>query len=219
MARLPRSFFARDTRQVARDLLGAILVRILPDGARLSGRIVETEAYLPGDSASHAYRGRTERNASMFMRPGTAYVYFTYGMHFCFNVVTEATGAPAAVLIRALEPLEGAEIMRANRARQTARRPPRARLCPAGEGGGDGDVCRGPARLCRALQIDRSFDGSDLCRRGSQLFLERGRAMPDALVSTSPRVGVRGGEDALSASWRWFVAGCPSVSQPNRPST
>lgn len=193
--RLPRSFFARDTRVVARELLGMKLVRLLPDGTRLSGRIVETEAYRPGDAAAHAFRGRTDRNAPMFMRPGTAYVYFTYGMHFCFNVVTEAAGVPAAVLVRALEPVEGLDQMRA--------RQPHLR---------DRDLCRGPGRLCQALEIDRAFSGYDMQQRSSALFVVRGLPIPGAQVTVTPRIGVSGDEAARAALWRWSVAGSPSVS-------
>jgi DNA-3-methyladenine glycosylase len=198
-ARLPRAFFANDTRAVARNLLGACLVRVLPDGTQLSGMIVETEAYRPDDSASHSFRGRTERNAAMFLHPGTAYVYFVYGMHDCFNIVTEPAGVAAAVLVRALEPREGIEVMRANRSR-------------AGRTVRDIDLCRGPARLCQALGIDRTFNGYDLCRRGGALFVTRGAAIPDELVRTSPRVGVSGDARAIAAEWRWFIAGNPFVS-------
>ncbi|HEY3289670.1 MAG TPA: DNA-3-methyladenine glycosylase, partial [Anaerolineae bacterium] len=113
--RLRRSFYARDARLVARDLLGKRLVRQHPAFGRVSGYIVETEAYLPGDAASHAYRGQSSRNQSMFGEAGHAYVYFTYGMHYCFNVVTDAVGVPGAVLIRALEPEDGIKAMFAAR--------------------------------------------------------------------------------------------------------
>ena len=199
MARLPRQFFARDTRRVARDLLGLRLVRVLPDGTRLSGRIVETEAYRPGDAAAHAFRGRTARNAPMFARPGTAYVYFTYGMHFCFNVVPEAEGTPAAVLVRALEPLEGLAGMQARQPHLAAR-----------------DLCRGPARLCRALAIDRAFSGCDLLERGSPLYLTTGEPVPASRVATSPRIGISGDAAAKAALWRWYVADSSSVSGPAR---
>lgn len=193
-------FFARDTREVARDLLGCVLVRILPDGTRLSGRIVETEAYRPGDAAMHAYRRKTPRNAPMFMAPGTAYVYFTYGMHFCFNISTEAEGVPAAVLVRALEPLEGIAAMRAHRGDHL---PTEA-------------LCRGPANLCKALAIDRTFSGYDMLQPGSVLFVE---APPDEAplpwrVKTSPRIGVGGDETAKRVPWRYYFAEHPCVSGP-----
>ncbi len=198
--RLPRSFFARDTRLVARDLLGMRLVRVLENGARLSGIIVETEAYRPGDAAMHAYRKQTPRNAPMFMQPGVAYVYFIYGMHYCFNVVTERAGVPAAVLVRALEPAEGLAIMRSRRAR-----PDHA---PA-----DRDLCRGPARLCQALAIDRTFSGYDMLQAGSRLFIEHGRRIPDERVRVSSRIGVTGDEVARSVEWRWLIADSPFVSR------
>ncbi len=200
MSRLPRSFFARDTRLVARDLLGMRLVRVLENGSRLSGIIVETEAYRPGDAAAHAYRGQTARNTPMFMQPGVAYVYFIYGMHYCFNVVTESAGVPAAVLVRALEPAQGLEIMRSNRAR-----PDHA---PA-----DRDLCRGPARLCQALAIDRAFSGYDMLQAGSRLFIERGRRIADDKVRVSPRIGVKGDEVARAVEWRWLIADSPFVSR------
>lgn len=184
--KLPRAFFARDTRIVARELLGTTLVRVMHDGTRLSGRIVETEAYRPGDAASHSFRGQTPRNAPMFMKAGTSYVYFIYGMHFCFNVVTEDEGVGAAVLIRALEPLNGLERMRANHATR--------------------HLCRGPARLCKAMQIDRAFSGYDMLQTNSHLFIEHGEAIDDMHVVTSARIGVSGDEAAKTVAWRWFVS-------------
>ena len=145
MDRLPRDFYSRDTVTVARALLGQRLVRDL-EGQRVSGRIVEVEAYDgQRDQASHARSGPTERNASMFGPPGHAYVYFIYGMHYCFNVVTEPKGNGAAALVRALEPVEGLDEMRARRS------------------GWDGvALTNGPAKLCYALGIDRDLDGADL---------------------------------------------------------
>ena len=196
MNRLGRHFFARDTLAVARELLGQRLVRVL-DGERLSGRIVEVEAYIgEEDQASHASCGRTGRNAPMYGRPGHAYVYFIYGMHHCFNVVTERENYPAAVLIRALEPLEGIEVMRARRGGV-----PYVRLTS------------GPARLCQALDINRRFDGADLCGPDALLFIEKNGAAPDGAAATGPRVGVRGDATALSAPWRFCIRGNRHVSR------
>ena len=196
MNRLGRRFFARDTLTVARELLGQRLVRML-DGERLSGRIVEVEAYIgEEDQASHASCGRTGRNAPMYSRPGHAYVYFIYGMHHCLNVVTERENYPAAVLIRALEPLEGIEVMRARRGGV-----PYVRLTS------------GPARLCQALDINRRFDGADLCGPDALLFIEKNGAAPDGAAATGPRVGVRGDATALSAPWRFYIRGNRHVSR------
>jgi DNA-3-methyladenine glycosylase len=188
MSRLNRDFFARDTLTVARDLLGQRLVRIL-DGRRLSGRIVEVEAYVgEEDQACHARCGRTERNAPMYGPPGHSYVYFLYGMHHCFNIVTEREGFPAAVLIRALEPLEGSEEMRALRG-----------------GRPDLPLTSGPARLCQALDIDRHFYGADLCAPDALLFLEEDASIPEEDVVTGPRIGVRGDDVAVTIPWRFYV--------------
>jgi DNA-3-methyladenine glycosylase len=186
--RLSREFFARDTLVVARELLGQRLVRIM-DGECLSGRIVEVEAYIgERDQACHARSGRTERNASMYGPPGHAYVYFIYGMHYCLNVVTEWAGFPAAVLVRALEPLEGVDGMRARRGGRV-----------------DVELASGPARLCQALGLDRRFDGVDLCASGTPLFVEQDGVFSEEAVLTGPRVGVRGDEAALTAPWRFYV--------------
>ena len=195
MARLSREFYARDTLVVARQLLGQRLVRLL-EGERLSGRIVEVEAYVgETDRACHAACGRTARNAVMYGPPGHAYVYFIYGMHHCLNVVTADEGFPAAVLIRALEPVEGLATMRRLR-----------------QGRPDRELTSGPAKLCQALAIDRTFNGLDLCADGP-LFIEAGPPVDDADVETGPRVGVRGDEAALTAPWRFFVRGNPFVSR------
>lgn len=199
MARLPRDFFDRPTLQVVRDLLGQVLVRLL-DGERLSGRIVEVEAYIGEDDlASHARFGRTERNAAMYGPPGCAYVYQIYGLHHCLNIVTEREGFPAAVLIRALEPLEGREGMRARRG-----------------GVPDHLLTSGPARLCQAMGIGRSLDKADLCAPDAVLFVEAGASVPDEAVATGPRVGVRGDRRARTAPWRFYVAGNPYVSGKGR---
>jgi len=197
MTRLSRDFFARDTLAVARDLLGQRLVRVLSDGRRLTGRIVEVEAYVgEDDQASHASCGPTRRNAPMYGPPGHAYVYLIYGMHNCLNVVSEREGYPAAILIRALEPLEGIEEMRARRG-----------------GRPDLPLTSGPARLCQSLGVDRRFDGADLCAPDALLFLEEDAVVPDGAVATGPRVGVRGDEAALTAPWRFHVRDNPHVSR------
>jgi DNA-3-methyladenine glycosylase len=196
MERLRRAFFARDTLTVARELLGQRLVRML-DGQRLCGRIVEVEAYIgEEDRASHARCGVTRRNAPMYGPPGHAYIYLVYGMHRCLNVVTEREGYPAAVLIRALEPLEGVERMR----RRRGGRP-------------DVQLTSGPARLCQALEIDRRFDGADLCAPDALLFLEEDAVVPDEAVATGPRVGVRGDDVALTVPWRFYVRDSRYVSR------
>jgi DNA-3-methyladenine glycosylase len=193
---LNRPFFAQDTLSVARGLLGQRLVRIL-DGERLSGRIVEVEAYIgEEDQACHARCGRTERNAPMYGPPGHAYVYFVYGMHHCFNVVADQEGFPAAVLVRALEPLEGIEAMRARRG-----------------GRSDVELTSGPARLCQALGIDRRLDGVDLCASDAVLFIEENGAKLKGVVAAGLRVGVRGDEAALTAPWRFYVRGNRYVSR------
>jgi len=173
---LPASFYARPTPEVARRLLGRILISEV-GGRRTAARIVETEAYVgPDDPACHGYRARrTRRNASLFKGPGTAYVYFTYGMHWCLNAVTEAVGFPAAVLIRALEPIYGLDTMRRRRG-----------------GGGpvpDRELCSGPAKLCRALGVTSREDGVPLTRARGRLRITRGPRQRLAIVVT-PRVGI-----------------------------
>lgn len=206
---LPRSFFARDTRVVARALLGMRLVRALPDGCVLSGRVVETEAYREDDAASHSFGNRTARNLPMFGKPGAGYVYFIYGMHFCFNVTTEPEGHGAAVLIRACEPLEGLEVMRRNRFPPLPEGATRGRVSSAQA---DRNVMRGPGNLCKAMRIDKMFNAYDLLQDNSVLFFLADAAVPDERVSASPRIGVRGDPAALAAPWRWYVNDSPCVS-------
>jgi len=195
--RLPRSFFERPTLEVARDLLGRRLVR-LERGRRISGCIVEVEAYIGEyDQASHAAVGRTPRNAVMYGPAGHAYVYFIYGKHYCLNVVTEREGFPAAILIRALEPEEGLE--------RIARRRPGVPMR---------DWLRGPGRVCAGLGIDRRFNGHDLCAPGAQLWLEEGEPVPDEAVAVGPRIGVRGDALARCRPWRFYVRESPFVSGP-----
>ncbi len=195
MQGIERAFYARDTLIVARELLGQRLVRLL-DGQRIAGRIVEVEAYIgEEDKACHAAPGRTARNAVMYGPAGHAYVYFIYGMHHCFNVVTEREGFPAAVLVRALEPVEGIDVMRARR-----------------QGHEGLELANGPAKLCYALGIDRALNGLDLIG-GNDLWIERDRTVGDDQVATGPRVGVRGDERALTVAWRFWLRYSQYVSK------
>lgn len=189
---LPREFYDRATELVARDLLGAVLECETPDGLA-AGRIVETEAYLgEHDLACHAAVGRTSRTAPLYGPPGIAYVYLIYGMYWCFNAVTRAEHEPSAVLVRALEPIEGIELMR--RRRSTARR--------------DVDLTNGPGKLCLALGIDARHNWGRLDT--PPLLVRAGEAVPDANVTVTPRIGI-----TQSADWplRWFVTDSPFVSK------
>ena len=195
MSRWPRNFYQRDAATLARALLGQVLVRVLDDGTRLAGRIIETEAYLGvEDKAAHSFGGRhTPRNAAMWGPAGHAYVYFIYGMHHCVNVVAAAPGDPAAVLLRALEPLQGLETMRRHRAGRIAA----ARLR-------DRDLCSGPAKLAQALAIDRALDHADLVA-GEALFIERGRRVPPQRIVAKPRVGVGYAQEWAGKPLRFVV--------------
>lgn len=191
--KLPRSFYLRPTLTVAKDLIGCVLVRHI--GRRIvAGRIVEVEAYRgEKDPASHAYRGKTKRNEVMFRNGGYLYVYFTYGMHFCCNVVTEDEGLGRAVLIRAVEPLAGIAVMRKNR--------------PGIET--DHDLCNGPAKLCQAFAIDRKDNGTDLC--GNAIYIAHDPTSPrKIIVARSTRVGISAGREK---QWRFFEKGNPCVSR------
>jgi DNA-3-methyladenine glycosylase len=193
--RLTRRFYRRDPVSLAKALLGQILVRRLEDGRELAGKIVEVEAYLGiEDRAAHSFGGRrTARNASMWGDAGHAYVYFTYGMHWCVNVVADREEVPTACLIRALEPLTGIEEMRRRRGRERGV-----------------DLCSGPARLTQALGIDRALNGADLVE-GSELYIVRG-PRGRRIIERSPRIGV-----AYAREWAWkplrfFIAGNPHVT-------
>jgi DNA-3-methyladenine glycosylase len=203
--RLGRRFFAKDPATLARDLLGCELVRVLDDGFRLSGVIVETEAYLgTADRAAHSFGGRrTARNEAMYARPGTAYVYFTYGMHHCFNVVCGKVDEPVAVLIRALEPTRGLDRMNLHR---TARRKTDAR--PLDRRG----LCSGPAKLCQALAIDRDLNGVDLTK-DPNLLIEPGRPPVPDDVATTPRIGIASAGAWAEKPLRWLVTTSPCVSR------
>jgi len=194
----PRDFFARPAPQVAPELLGCLLVRCW-DGQRLAGVITEVEAYQGvDDQACHARAGKTARNAVMFGGPGKAYVYFTYGMHWMLNLVCEAEGLPAAVLIRAIRPVEGLEVMRMLRP-TLADKP---------------GWLNGPAKLTQALAIGREQNGVDVCSEDEGLWVEKGISVPAEEVETTPRIGIGyAPEPWLSLPWRWvWKAG--NVSYP-----
>jgi len=174
---LSQTFYDRPTLTVARELIGARLVRVL-DGVRLAGIIIEAEAYVgEADLGCHAKSGKTKRNAPMYGPPGHAYVYFTYGMHWMLNAVTEREGFPAAVLIRAMEPVEGADITSARR---------------------QGRDTNGPAKLTQALGIDASLNGVSLCDPATGLWIEAGTPVSGSDIIASPRVGL----DTVPEPWK-----------------
>ena len=206
---IPREFFARPSVEVAPDLLGCVLEHETADGL-VAVELTEVEAYAGrSDPASHAYRGKTRRNAVMFGPPGHAYVYFTYGMHFCVNMVCLGEkGSASAVLLRAGAIIAGEDLARARRARGPGVVASR-------------DLARGPARLCQALAIDRSLDGADVCVAQSPLRMLSGAGNParSAKILTGPRVGV---SSAAEIPWRFWYEGDPTVSVyrphvPRRP--
>ena len=186
---LTRAFFSRPTRTVAREILGCLLVRYL-NGHRLSGIIVEAEAYIgEKDLACHAKAGRTPRTEVMYGPAGFSYVYFTYGMHWMLNVVTESKDFPAAVLIRAIQPMEGVDVMRRLRG-----------------GKETSNLCSGPAKLTQALDITRAHNGLDLCQPSSSISIEPYRAYPSSSIVVGPRIGLENTpEPWKSKPWRYSV--------------
>lgn len=201
---LPRSFFDRPSTQVAPELIGCVFWSDSPQG-RVAVRLVEVEAYEgEADPASHAFRGRTQRNAVMYGPPGYAYVYFTYGMHFCVNLVCQPAGEASAVLLRAGQVIEGAEL--------AAERRPAGRATTSAR---ERDLARGPGRLCQALAIDRSLDGADVCAPGSRL----GIGPPDTAsgeqlrISQGPRIGIT---QAVDWPLRFWLTGDRYVSAHQR---
>jgi DNA-3-methyladenine glycosylase len=189
---LPRSFYSGDTRDVARNLLGQILVRETSEGVT-SGVIVETEAYLgTRDDAAHSYKGKTERVRALFGEKGAAYIYLIYGMYYCLNIATGPPGEPECVLIRAIEPLEGMDIM--------ARRRGTDKIT---------SLCSGPGKLCRALSIDKSLYGADLTEKGP-LYIVRG--LPPEKIEATPRIGIDYANLTKDAPWRFIAAGSAFVS-------
>jgi DNA-3-methyladenine glycosylase len=189
---LTRAFYRRDSREVARELLNKVLV----SDVGMAARIVEVEAYLGSiDPGSHAYRGETKRNRTMFAGPGRLYVYFTYGMHWCANAVCGEVGSGTAVLLRAAAPLDGLDQMWARR--------PKART--------ERDLLSGPAKLCQAFGLDGAYDGADLVTRDRGLAMVDDGVAPPARPGRSPRVGLSAGAEH---PWRWYVKGDPNVSRP-----
>jgi DNA-3-methyladenine glycosylase len=189
MKKLPREFYRRDdTLRIAQDLLGKILVVPTETGERVSGMIVETEAYLGAiDKAAHSYGNRrTPRTETMFAAGGTVYIFFIYGMYFQFNIVTGAVDSPHAILIRAVEPIEGVEIIRERRGQMK-----------------DANLTSGPGKLCLALGIDKSFNGADLL--GDKVWLEEGRDFSGAQVSSGKRVGIDYAGEFAEKPWRFWV--------------
>ena len=192
MELLKKQFFEQPTLGLAEQLLGKIFVRILPGNIRLTGRIVETEAYLGlQDEASHASRGKTARNQIMFRAPGTLYVYFSYGCHYMLNIVSEAEHIAGAVLLRAMEPLEGVAFMEEQRG-----------TCMIT------NLMSGPGKLASALAIDSRCNGKDLF--GQEFFLENAPPLPATMIGTSTRVGISKSRDL---PWRKFMLNNPHVSK------
>jgi DNA-3-methyladenine glycosylase len=201
-AKLPRRFYTReDTLQVARDLLGKLLVVPAPDGSRVSGAIVETEAYMgPEDKGSHAFGNRrTKRTEPMFGEGGHAYIYFVYGMHYQFNVVASGKEIPHAVLIRAVEPVEGIEWMKVRRGIEYGV-----------------NLTNGPGKLCQALGIDLGLNTMDLT--GDRIWIEkRGITVAPESILSGPRVGIDYAEEFVSKPWRFWVNGNRFVSRFKSP--
>jgi DNA-3-methyladenine glycosylase len=191
--KLKRNFYNQPTLKVAKKLLGKYLV-VKKGKGLLSGKIVETEAYVgKNDPASHAYKGITPRNKIMFGKPGFAYIYLTYGMYHCLNFITEKEGFPAAVLIRALEPKEGIEAMMRNRKISEVK-----------------NLTNGPGKLCQALGLDRSLNGADLCsKKQKKIWVKDRKEKPGKIVSTS-RIGIDEGRDK---KWRFYIEGNRFVSK------
>ncbi len=192
--KIPRSFYAQDTIKVARQLLGKYLVRKHPDGTTV-GKIVETEAYVgPHDLACHASKGRTARTEVMFGAPGHAYVYFIYGVYWCLNIVTEEVGHASAVLIRALEPIEGIELMEKRRGTEKIH-----------------NLASGPGKLCLAMAIDKGLNAADMAR-GKVLYVED-RGEPPLKIRATPRIGVDYAGTWKDKPWRFLIRGSEFVSK------
>lgn len=198
---LSQAFFDRPAPLVAPELIGKKLVR-LQNGKRLAGIITETEAYQgQEDLACHAHVGRTKRNEVMFGRAACAYIYFTYGMHWLLNIVTDFPGVPAAVLIRAVFPTEGLELMAENRPRLAHSQ----------------KWLNGPAKLTQGLGLSGSLNGQDMLRSESELFIEEGILLPESLIESSPRIGLgKTPEPWLSMPWRWEIGWQEAYNRVNK---
>ena len=195
--KLPRDFYTRrNTLQIARELLGKLLVVVEEDAPRVAGMIVETEGYKgPLDKASHAFgHRRTARTETMYGLGGTAYVYFIYGMYCQFNVVTNEAETPHAILVRALEPVEGIDVMHQRRTVKT-----------------DRDLSNGPGKLCIAMNIDRRFDRADLL--GEEIWIEDYEKIKPRQIASGPRVGISYAEDYVDKPWRFWIKDNPCVSR------
>ncbi len=195
--KLPREFYVRDTLTVARELLGKIFVRIL-DGKILAGRIIETEAYIAGeDESAHSSRGKTKRNATMFEEGGLLYVYFTYGMYYCSNVVTNEKGKGDAVLLRSIEPLEGIEIFAQNRFGKTEITGKEKR-----------NLLSGPGKICMAYKLTKAEDGTDLL--GDEIFILDASTVPENKMVQTTRIGI---SKSKELPWRFYEKDNPYVSR------
>ena len=200
LIKLNLDFFKQETTKVAVNLLGQNLVRVTKVGYKLKGRIIETEAYLGlEDSSCHSFGGRkTNRTKIMYLSGGHAYVYFTYGMHYCFNIVTGGTAQPEAVLIRALEPLEGVQEMIVNR----------------GLGKSHFNLTNGPAKLCQAMRIDKNLNGKSLT--GNSVYIEKGKTISSKKLAVDKRVGLSSYSDSYYWPLRFYIKDNPYVSVRNK---
>jgi DNA-3-methyladenine glycosylase len=201
MKKLSRDFYNRDTLLVAKELLGKILIHEI-SGKKVSGKIVEVEAYMGTlDKAAHSYSGKlTPRTEPMYGKPGFAYVYFIYGMYYCFNIVTREEGRAEAILVRALEPVEGLEYMFYNRYKKPYEDLTKYQVK---------NLVNGPGKLCNAMGIDKTLNKEDLC--GDKLYIEEG-TKDKFIIKTAKRVGIDYAEEAKEYLWRFYIDGNPNVS-------
>lgn len=203
MKKLTREFYQHDTLETAKDVLGKYIVHNI-NGIELIGRIVEAEAYIgPGDKAAHSYNyRRTKRNEVMYGPPGFAYIFIIYGMHYCMNIVMGNSDHPEAILIRALEPIKGLDTMAINRYGKKYGELNKTQK---------NNLTNGPGKLCKAMEIDVSNNGDDLC--GNYLYLESDDAPQNLAIKSSPRVNIDYAEEARFYPWRFFIKGNPYVSK------